>query len=127
MKINELVVNQISVIKKDIIIENIKCQLTYMGQLLNNSPKKIFSIFKEDSSVACIRISDDIYFEMYCEEIVHDDKEVVYIFEVYSHTEENGEIHTRNEYIPEIISYVIEDEAELVSIIKDLMDRVYFK
>ena len=92
---------------------------------MGKKPSKVYSIFKEDSTVAYIGIDEYNYFMVCCEKYAFDKKDVIYFFEVYAYID--GEEYERSEFIPEKIFLPIENEAELINYIKDLMSRVYFK
>ena len=125
MEINKLFVNQDSLIEKNILIDNIKCQLIYIDSLLGKKPSEVYSLFNEDFIVAYLCIDKHNYFKVCCEEYTFDKEDVVYFFEVYAYID--GEEYERSEFVPEKIFSPIESEAELINYIKDLMSRVYFK
>lgn len=125
MKLNELFVNQESVVSKDIVIKEEKCKLVYLKDILNKYPKEVFSIIKENSPVACIKLKE-LEYTLFCEEIYLEKDDVCYRFEVYVDFKD-GENYCRTEYIPQTLCEPIENEEELINIIKDLMDYTYFK
>ena len=125
MKVNELFINQDSLIKKNILVENIECQLTYIDSLLGKKPSEVYSLFNEDFVVAYLYIDEHNYFEVFCEEFAFHKEDVVHFFEVCAYID--GEDYTRCEFIPGKIYSPIESEAELINYIKDLMSRLYFK
>ena len=125
MEINKLFINQDSLIKKSILIDNIKCQLIYIDSLLGKKPSEVYSLFNEDFIVAYLYIDEYKYFKVYCEEYTFDKENKVHFFEVYAYIDD--EEYERSEFVPEKIYSPIESEAELINYIKDLMSRVYFR
>lgn len=124
MEINKLFINQDSLIRKNILVENIKCQLKYINSLLDKKPSEVYSLFNEDFIVAYLHIDEHDYFKVCCEEYAFHKEDVVHFFEVYAYI--GGEEYERSEFIPGKIYSPIESEAELIDYIRDLMDRVYF-
>ena len=125
MEINKLFVNQDSLIKKSILIDNIKCQLIYIDLLLGKKPSEVYSLFNEDFVVAYLHIDEHNYLKVYCEEYVFDKENRTHFFEVYAYID--GEEYERSEFVSEKIFSPIKNEAELINYIKDLMSRVYFR
>ena len=125
MKVNELFINQDSLIKKNILVENIECQLTYIDSLLGKKPSEVYSLFNEDFVVAYLYIDEHNYLKVYCEEYVFDKENRTHFFEVYAYID--GEEYERSEFVSEKIFSPIKNEAELINYIKDLMSRVYFR
>ena len=124
MNLNQIDTKNPSWIQKEIVIKNTKCELSYMEGFLGNAPSELIAIFEEDFCAARIKINENVYFEVYCEEY-QCNEEGVCLFEVYSHIED-AEVRVRSEYIPEKIYTAINSESELISLIKDLIDETYF-
>ncbi len=61
MNLNQLFIRKKSVVNKNILVDSIECELIYLKSLLGSSPEKIFSTFKEDSLVACIKVNENIF------------------------------------------------------------------
>lgn len=126
MKLNELFINQESIVKKEIILNGEKCELTYMKDMLNKYAEEVFlnlqkkNITDESILIANIKIKD-LEYKLYCEAISFEKNDISHRFEVYVEGI-NGENYCRTDYIAEVLCEPIKNEEELIQIIVDLMD-----